>query len=493
VRGLVSIVALALAWGCRAEPQPEAQAKPDPVLEPAPARVLPSEFECGEDLPERARCGLVEVFEDREARSGRTIALNVVVLPAREAKPGPVDPVFVLAGGPGQAATRLVAGVDWLLGDVSETRDLVFVDQRGTGSSNGLQCVPERFPDLLHGVLDERLRASLDACREGYDADLARYTTTVATADLDEVRAALGYETINLWGVSYGTRAALEYLRRHGEHVRSVILWGVARPGVSFVPEFTAASELALAELFIACADAPACAARLPEGAAHLERLLARLDAEPVELDLRDPRDDSFHRIEAERSLVLSAVSVALYGMDSAARLPAMIHAAELGDFAPLLEFYADYVVGVAREISIGMYLSVVCSEDVALIEPEHFEVARASSLFGAALLTELVDACHSWPRAELPADWREPIHSSVPVLVMNGELDPATPARAARAAVEGLDNAALVIFPNVGHGFSGVRDCMAALVEQFVADPRPDQLERACVSSIVRPPFVLE
>jgi pimeloyl-ACP methyl ester carboxylesterase len=185
----------------------------------------------GYDTPVDAYCGTLKVYESRATKQGRQIDLNIVVLPALRSDAQP-DPLFFLAGGPGQGAAQLAKLVRDIFRRVQSDRDIVLVDQRGTGKSNPLNCLDD--DDSLQSLMEtpEQALEKLKACQAKYDADLTLYTTPIAMDDLDDVRAFLGYERINVYGGSYGTRAALVYMRQHGERVRTAILDGVAPPNM---------------------------------------------------------------------------------------------------------------------------------------------------------------------------------------------------------------------------------------------------------------------
>src|SRR5215469_9496595 len=231
-----------------------------------------------------ARCGTFEVFEDRAAHSGRKIKLHLVVLSATgHAAP---DAVFVFHGGPGAAATGLVplAG-SGPLGGLRKNHDLIFVDQRGTGSSNPLKCDVGDDPADLQVFFGELLPSEkVHACREKLErtADLRMYTTSIALDDLDDIRAALGYQKIDLVGISYGTIASQAYLRQHPEHVRSVLLVGVATPGIKQPLLFAKAAQHALDLLFQDCDADTACHAAYPNLKDEFQQVLARFDKGPV-------------------------------------------------------------------------------------------------------------------------------------------------------------------------------------------------------------------
>ena len=492
MRALPWLVGLAISLaGCRLEP-PARATEAATGASPSPSERGLEEFACGDDLPAHARCGDLERSEDPSAPEARALALRFVVLPATNAEARVPDPLFVLAGGPGQAATQMVAIADSQLAGINATRDIVFVDQRGTGASNGLRCLASELADMLVGITAPSQRPRLDACKAEWDADLRRYNTTLAMADLDALRGALGYGQINLWGVSYGTRAALEYLRRHEASVRSVLLWGVVAPGTNFLREFAAATERAFAATMADCAADPSCRARLPEGAQVLETIAARLEVEPALVEVLDERSGQLVDVELDRALFLESVRLVLYDAGWAAALPAMLAGARDGDYQALMSFASRFALAIYAQIYNGMYLAVVCSEDVPFLSAAERERA-ASSVFGDAIIDELTEVCASWPRAELPADWSEPVRSDVPALLMNGEIDPATPLAAAQAVARTLSNARVVGFANVSHGTSNAAACVNATIRAFLDRPEPAGLDVGCAASSERPPWLLD
>ncbi len=437
-----------------------------------------------------AECGTVEVFEDRAAAAGRRISLRVAVIPAVARFPEP-DPLFVLVGGPGQAATEVAPVMVGALDRIHRERDIVLVDQRGTGSSNPLDCEPE--DESAASEMRELFRVDLPmdrltACRRGYDADLAAYTTPVAMDDLDEVRARLGYEQINLWGGSYGTRAALVYLRRHEAHVRSVILDGVA-PVSMKLPLFMARDGQRALDLALdACeADAP-CRKQFPRLRSTLEELLRGLEQSPARVELEHPRTGEPTRVEIERDAVTGILRGALYTPETAALVPTVIQRAHAGDFQPLAAL-ALTGASVSESLSLGMFLSVVCSEDIPQVTDAERESAALGTSFGPGMYDAVAAACADWPRATVPAGYGEPVQSDVPVLVFSGELDPATPPSWGEDVARHLARSKHVIVPGVGHG-TWHRGCVPELMADFIDRASVDGIDPACTQHLHRPPF---
>ena len=262
--------------------------------------------------PTDAYCGRLEVFENRQAGQGRKIALKIVVLPALSNDPQP-DPLFFLAGGPGQGAARMAGDVREAFRRVQASRDIVLVDQRGTGDSNGLECTPDGDTLASLNESDAVGLTRLKTCLAGYDADPRFYTTPIAMDDLDDVRRFLGYDRINIYGGSYGTRAGLVYLRQHGDHVRAIVLDGVAPPDMRLPLYFARDAQRALDRLLADCAANASCAAKYPRLADRVRALFARLEAEPVEVSRDAPAHRRGRDLRVSAELLAGLVTGALY------------------------------------------------------------------------------------------------------------------------------------------------------------------------------------
>ena len=432
-----------------------------------------------------ALCGTYTVFEDREGRTGRTLDLNVVVLPALAEDPLP-DPIFTLAGGPGQAASAAVSGV---VRDLRARRDIVFVDQRGTGGSHQLQCSAPTPARAINGILTFDFHRPED-CAGGLDADLTKYTTDIAMDDLDDVRRWLGYEKINLFGGSYGTRAAFVYLRRHGEHVRTATLRGIAPPGLLVPERFALHSQAAFDRLVADCEADEACATAFPDVAGELDRVLESLATRPAEATVEVPGLDEPVTLRFDDRSFAGAVLFALYGSDFARILPAAIYAAGQGDFRTIGTFAGQFGAGLATGLSIGMSLSVMCAEDAPFFDPGVMERARDTFL-GPTLASNIARTCETWPRGAVGDGYHDYVASEVPVLLVSGDVDPVTPAEYGERAARHLPKGLHVVIPNTGH-IPTAPGCVRRLMRQFVEDGRVEDLDVTCVNDIRRPEFVV-
>ncbi|MGA9520457.1 MAG: alpha/beta hydrolase [Myxococcaceae bacterium] len=437
------------------------------------------------------RCGTLEVFEDRVARNGRKLKLHVAVAPALSSNPAP-DPVFILAGGPGQAASDIAPMMLNALERVRRERDLVFLDQRGTGRSNGLEC---ELGDPEAG-LAERLRAEFDeqkvrTCVEELSkkADLRLYTTPVAMDDLDEVRAALGYDRINLWGGSYGTRAALVYMRQHPMRVRTAILDGVAPMQLLLPADVAPDAQRALTLLFEQCAADASCEKTYPGLQVRFTSLLDSLGQAPARTTVPHPVTGRPTEVELGREVFVQVLRALLYAPEATSLVPFSIAQASEGDFRPMIAQAQMIDSGFGKGLSNGMFFSIVCSEDLPFIPEGTLHQRAAGTFLGSGFADDIVRTCALWPKADVPASYREPVRSDLPVLLLSGELDPVTPPRWAEEAKKTLANSAHVVVPGSGHGTLGSA-CGRDVIRRFLEKGSLEGVDTTCDVKGLRPPF---
>ncbi|HEX6045221.1 MAG TPA: alpha/beta hydrolase [Pyrinomonadaceae bacterium] len=443
-----------------------------------------------------ARCGTLEVFENRATRKGRKININVLVLPATGEKREP-DAFFYFAGGPGSGATEDAPGLAQQFANVRQHRDLVFVDQRGTGQSSPLDCqfYDAKNPQSYFGYffpLDDvrKCRQELEA-----KADLTLYTTTIAADDLDEVRAALGYDKINLLGGSYGTRAAMVYLRQHPKHVRTAMLQGVSPTNQYLPKDYPEQTERALQGVLSDCVADEACNSAFPNIKSESKAVLERLMKAPVDVEFKTPGSETPIKVSLSRDLAAEAVRYMLYNAGAATRIPLLLHLAAEGNFAPLAQTALNYRRNLVGTGSNGMYLTVTCAEDIPWITRKEDEHLAQNTFLGEYRLRQQREACALWPRGTIPSDYGKPVRSDVPVLMLTGEWDPVTPPVNAEYVARTLPNSVQIVVPQGGHGFGGLEniDCIVRLSGEFVERGTTKGLDTACVKSIKRRPFVLK
>jgi pimeloyl-ACP methyl ester carboxylesterase len=464
-----------------------------PAAAQAPA--LPLQACTGGGYPADARCGTLQVPENRDQLGGRQLSLHVVVLPARS---GPArEAVTFFGGGPGQSATDFAGWMGTLLGPVRETRDLVFVDQRGTGRSSPLDC-HFRDPANLQTYLDHFIPPEGAAqCRDSLmrTADLSRYGYPQLAHDTDAVRAALGYERLDLWGASYGTRAALMYLRMYPQRVRSVALQGLVPPQFLQPADYAPDLEAALNGLLRYCRADAACNAAFPDAAQEVRAVAARLEAQPATAEVLDLPTGQRARLTLRRGTFVETIRRMLYNPVGANRIPYVVHQAFMGDYRPMIRQVLEDRRGM-EESSWGLYLSIICSEDMPFIDPAAMERQNGTTLLGDYRYRQQADACRGWPTYTPPAGYHEPFRSDAPVLLLSGELDPATPPRWGEMAAATLPNALHVVVPGGAHGYGGMPgvECVDSLLVRFLMQGSAQGLDAAeCVRQVRRPPFLTE
>lgn len=467
-----AVLALGLAGGARAAP-----GEPMGLV---PCRVA--------GLKHEVLCGSVARALDPARPDGPRIAVHYVVVPAtaRDKRP---DPVFFFAGGPGQSAIALAGSVLPLFQRLGNRRDLVFIDQRGTGRSAALECEREEGRPLAWQLDAERGIQRLANClrnlREQPHGDLRQYTTTIAMADAEAVRAAIGAPHVNLVGGSYGTRAALEYLRQFPDRVRRVVLDGVAPPDMVLPASMGEDVAAALEQLFADCTRDAACAARHPRLRAQWRELLSRM---PVQASVIDPASGRLVPVTLSPDALASAVRGPLYAPALAAALPFAIGEAAEGRYGALVGLAGSLGGGSrATRLAEGMHFAVVCAEDM----PRAPAGAEAGAL-AAAYARPYRALCADLPRADVPQDFYRLPASAVPVLVFSGTLDPVTPPRHGERAVQALGpKARHVVVPNAGHGVLAI-GCTRELLQRFVAaelDAEALAVDAGCLTRLPRPP----
>ena len=440
-------------------------------------------------LTSDALCVKYEVFENRTTRTGRRIPLNILLLPAKSAKPAP-DALFYLAGGPGAAATGYAG--EKFIDNLRRNRDVVLVDQRGTGESNPLNCAPPGSQEDMRGYFGEPFPVErIRACRAELEkiADLKLYTTSIAMDDLDEVRAALGYDRINVYGGSYGSTTSLVYLRQHGDHVRAVAIFGVAPPAAKIPLSFSRGVQDAINRMFADCAADQTCKTAYPNIEAEFKKVLAQFDNGPVEIDVPNVYTRNTQKVTVTRDAFVDGIRQMLYVPNAAAGLPLLIHLGANGNLGALVGTAFQVVSQIDAKISRGMSFSVICAEDTPFITDEDIKTTSANSFYGDARVRPTMKACAEWPQAKVAASFLDPVKSDVPVLLVSGELDPVTPPWLAQVVAKTLSRSRLVLVPNATHNSY---ECIENLVADFIDKGATDGLDISCVEKIRRPPFAV-
>lgn len=434
-----------------------------------------------DDLAEEVRCAVLEVFEDRDTAAGRRIPIHVTVLPALVRDPAP-DPFVVLAGGPGQGARAYAPLVPRFFQRIRRLRDVVLVDLRGTGDSAPLTCAT--FPGTIAFLtIFEAPEASARRCLAGLDADPRFYTHREALADLQDVLRGLGYERVNLWGGSWGTRSALIFAAAHPDLVRTAVLDGAVAATVDFPWSHPRDAQRALDRLFDDCARDAACHTAFPHARDTVRGWLAGLDRKPFVGTIHHPRSAARVEVRVDRPSANEAIRAALYSPLEASRLVMAIDRAAAGDLSPLVAMAERAANWSIDTMALGQTMSILCSEDVGR---HPAPTAPDETLFGHRRHRQLARAVRSL--AERPGarhhrrDRRARTGADSVWRARSG--DPACPWRSDASPFSGQS-------PHCGPwwrhnvSFSG---CLPRLIAEFVEQGSWQVLDPSCAKAIARP-----
>ena len=446
----------------------------------------------GEGFPGiKARCGTFERPENPDDPDSTMLALRVAVVAALSLEPEP-DAFVPIAGGPGQSTIEFYASVAGAFEEVRRTRDIVLLDQRGTGQSARMDCDADE--DIIEGGFSrEHTIAVTEACLEQLPYDPRYFTTSVAVEDLDALRQALGYAQFNLYGVSYGSRVAQHFVRRYPESTRSVIIDGVVAPQVALGPGIAVDAQNVLDAIFDRCRESQPCNERFPTISGDFRKLRQRLAEDTVTVTLPSPLKGTPEEISFGVDELAGALRLLSYHPSSVALMPFMIDEAVNANFQPLAAQFLMIAENVEETLSIGMHNAVVCTEDAPYFDGE--DVGRnelEATYIGPVQLDALEAICSVWPAGVLDDDFKKPVATDRPVLLLSGEADPVTPPAYADLAAVDLENALHLIGRNQGHG-QAPRGCVPKIIGRFVDTASVEDLDAGCMDKLHAMPFFLD
>ncbi len=460
-------------------------------------RACPGFMETGKPpLVSGAQCGRLAVKENPADPASKNIDIEILRLPAISPA-AQQDPLFLIQGGPGGSSIEMASFIHGFFADVRKNRDLIFVDQRGTGQSNPLRCDPLSEADLQlpESAQLQKYLQYMAQCAEKFNASLPFYTTLHAVQDLEAVRQALGYPTINLWGVSYGTRVALEYAKRHPQSTRSIILDGVAPKEIA-LSKFSARDSLAaLTAVNSECQSQPECARDFGDILQKTETVYARLQlADQSGASLVINYEHPVYQQPEQLTLTAKNFSMlvfnALYSRDLTVLLPQAISEAEHENYRLLAALFSLAMEQSQKmNIADAMHFSVLCNEDWHFISAA--DVETTPPFFGLNAIKDRNQICDFWPKASMPDDFWQPIHSEVPALLLSGKHDPVTPETWAELVARGLPASVRLLAAGGNHGIS-YEGCVPQIIAQFVERGSMRDVKTDCVANIKPLPLVL-
>lgn len=444
------------------------------------------------DLPDRLLCGTVQqplnikAVKDAE---NQTISIHFAIIPA--IKPlYPTEAVLAFAGGPGQSAFDAAAVFAQALRYARENRDILLVDQRGTGKSGLLQCdgmdlVSQFAFDESTADIVALAKTDTLACKEKLQVDLSHYTTVAAASDFEAVRQALGYQKLHLYGGSYGTRMAQEYMRQYPAAVVTATLDGVV-PFNQSLGALGAASDTSVAALYAYCEASETCHQQFPRARQQLQQLIQQLDAAPVSTRVRHPRTFALIDLTLTRAKLQQAIRFALYSNNSRALLPYTIEQALAGDYSPLVGLMLSQ--DIVQQLSVGVNFAVVCAEDVPFWTAES-RVEFAKSYLGRTWMESAEASCAVWQTPAVDVAYTQPLQTATPVLLLSGGLDPVTPPAWAELAMSQMPNARHLVAPHATHIVAS-QSCAPKLISQFINQQSAANLDASCLNQELRKPF---
>ncbi len=456
-----------------------------------------SACEIGDSVKIDAECRTLVVAEDpttsNEHSAAASIELFIARLPAYSRAPRQ-DPLTIIAGGPGQSASATYPSVGPAFEKIREHRDIILIDQRGTGQSNQLNCPSESAPDNPFEFDPDRLAAHTKACLDSLSSDPRFYTTSVAVIDLEAVRRELGIERWNIYGISYGTRVALHYLKQHPEAVRSVILDAVVPPHVSLGTNLALDAQRALDLLLIRCSANPSCNKQFPDLAQTTQKLLSSLKEKPKDIIFENFNTGELEELAFSYHHLTLTMRMLSYTEHGIALLPVLINDAyKRGNFAPLARQSYLQAKNLETTLATGMHNAVICTEDQPFANVNESLRERLQATFlGTTPLDALDVSCAHWPQGVLEENFHEPVYSDKPVLILSGEADPITPPQYGDELASTLSNALHIVNSGQGH-MQAHLGCIPTLMQQFIEFTNPQSLDLTCLERLQPHPFFID
>ncbi len=439
----------------------------------------------------KARCGILQQPQDPTNPDSPILDLRVAIVPALTLEPEP-DPFVPIAGGPGQSTIEFYASYATAFEEVRRSRDIVLLDQRGTGGSARMQC--DADDDLIEGRFSrEQTIAATETCLASLPHDPRFFTTSVAVQDLEALRVTLGYSQLNLYGISYGTRVAQHFLRQYPESTRSVVIDGVAAPQIALGPGIAIEAQNALDAIFRRCAESEPCNERFPDIRRQFGALQASLAAQSVTVYMANPLTGAPEEIVFGDTEMAGALRLLSYHPSTVALIPLLIDEAINGNFLPLTSQFMMISDDMSDALAIGMHNAVICTEDAPYFDGVNVTPDELEATYIGPLQLEALEAmCSVWPKGVLDEAFKEPVASDVPVLLLSGEADPITPPAYADLAAVDLGNALHLTGRKQGHGQAG-RGCMPVIIGDFVKAASIEGLETGCIDRLFAMPFFLD
>ena len=438
-------------------------------------------------IRQQVQCGTLVTPEDYEKPDGVQIDINFVVLPAIDNSKEKL-PLMFLAGGPGQAATELASHIYRGFNEIRKTRDLILIDQRGTGKSHALQCEDSLEVDPYTSLPEDFSITDIEQCIAQLTGDLSQYNSENSIRDFDAVRAALDHQQVHIYGGSYGTRAGLVYMRMFPASLKSVVLDSVGPIEVP-IGLFGKSAEQSFIKLIENCQNETSCAGQYPDLAKEFSAITDKLLQAPVTVEIAHPRLGTNTAFTISNDKFISAIQMQLYSMETRSLVPLLIHQAYLGNYKPLAGLIAQGEGGMG--IYIGLHFNIVCNEDYPKISAD-MKVEDADNNFAKGMSLVMVGkVCSVWPKYQPSNEFYQTVTADIPTLILSGELDPVTPASNGEKSHVNLPNSHHIISKNNAHIVASTT-CGITIVNEFLEKQAPKELDESCLEEIPDESFMV-
>jgi pimeloyl-ACP methyl ester carboxylesterase len=437
-------------------------------------------------IRQQVQCGTLISPENYAQTNGVQIDVNFVVLPAIDSSQEKL-PLMFLAGGPGQAAAELAGHIYNGFNEIRKTRDLILIDQRGTGKSHPLECEEPLEVDPYTGVSEDFSVSDIEHCLSQVTGELSQYNSENAIRDFDAVRAALGHQQVHIYGGSYGTRAGLVYMRMFPTSIKSVVLDSVGPIEVP-IGLFGQSAEQSFKKLIENCQREESCAAQYPNLVKEFSEVSEKLAQSSVSVDIAHPRLGTKTTFNINQDKFISTIQMQLYSMQTRSLVPLLIHQAYLGDYKPLAGLIAQSEGGMG--VYTVLHFNIVCNEDYPKIS-ESMKRADANNNFAKGLSLEMVGkVCSAWPKYQPSSDFYQTVTADIPTLILSGDLDPVTPASNGEKSNDSLPNSHHIIAKNNAHIVAST-SCGISIVNEFLEKQTPKGLDESCLQDIPEETFM--
>lgn len=451
-----------------------------------PQPLIPTECHVS-GIKRQVLCGQLKVPENYEDPQGKHLDLNLTILPAVK-HDQKLTPLVFLAGGPGQAATDLSSQIHHTFHEVLKNHDIILLDQRGTGQSAPLECPDVEIPDSYSDIETEADLEKVNACLQQLPKDLTQFNSENAIRDLERLRQALGYQQFNLYGGSYGSRAAQIYMRLFPASLRSVVLDSVSPIDIP-IGTFAASINRSLNLVFSRCEQDPACQKTYPEITKQFNQLLISLQQHPVNVMILHPQSALPTQLVINDTKFMGIVTMALYTRMTHHLLPLVIQQTALGNYQPITGLLASTNHGM--EINNALYLNIVCNEDFPRITPEQWQENQNIAINTATSSHALTQVCPIWPKYSVPPSFAQPVTAKIPTLILSGQFDPVTPPSYGEHVAQSLANSHHIIDQRAAHIVNNNR-CTSDILAEFYQKLTPKHLDTDCLNERPSANFIL-